>query len=280
MTSLAQIMQAHYKQLLLDFDLFFSADQVSHSGERGRLLEGVLSDFFSRTLPRRIAVGSGQIVSAWKPNISKQMDLVFYNAQDYALLINEKNFQIIPTEAVLSVIEVKSTLDKKSLSEGVKNVASAKVLRKFPRDKHPKTLGVLFCYKTLWKHPRTLFSNLRHIHEFADGLGPDLICCLDPGFLLVSCETLGQSVTNLSALLAGLEKESKFPADKYLFIRPLEFNREDILLHFYLILIDYLNRTLNIGVTMSQYTKTSTAWETVEFDFKTNEKRITLTGRN
>jgi len=31
-------------------------------------------------------------------------------------------------------------------------------------------------------------------------------------------------------------------------------------LYFYLILIDYVNTSLGIGVTMSQYIKTNTAW--------------------
>ena len=260
MPSLVQIMQAHYKKLLLDFEMSFSAEQVSHSGERGRLLESVLKDFLVSTLPRRVSIGSGQIAGAWKPNISKQMDLVLYNAFDYPLLINSGPYQLFPTEAVLATIEVKSVLNKIALNEGVENVASAKAVRKFPPEEHPKTLGILFSYKSSWKRPRTLFNNLCSISEFKNGHGPDLICCLEPGFLLVACDSLGQSITNLSTLIAGMEKQSDYPTGKYVFIRPMDYSREHILLWFYLLLIDYLNRTLHIGVNMSQYKKGSTAW--------------------
>jgi hypothetical protein len=63
-----------------------------------------------------------------------------------------------------------------------------------------------------------------------------------------------------------MEPENEYPPDKYIFIRPLKFSQEHILLWFYLLLIDYLNLTLGIGINMAQYTKTSTAWSTDTID--------------
>ncbi len=40
-----------------------------------------------------------------------------------------------------------------------------------------------------------------------------------------------------------------------------EVDKEHILLWFYLLVIDYLNRTLDIGVNMSQYKQASTGWQ-------------------
>jgi hypothetical protein len=84
---------------------------------------------------------------------------------------------------------------------------------------------------------------------------------LDPGFLLAATRPLGESVTRLGTVVAGMEKENSYPPDKLVLIRPYgDLSREHILLWFYLLLIDYLNRTLHIGVNMAQYVKSSSAW--------------------
>lgn len=131
---------------------------------------------------------------------------------------------------------------------------------KFPTGKHPRTLGIVFCYKTSWTPPRTLFRNLAYgIAENPD-CAPDLICSLEPGYILASTESLGESVTRVRTLLAGMEKENALPPDQFVFLEPMHFSREHILLYFYLLLIDYVNRTLDIGVNMAQYIKAGTAW--------------------
>jgi len=50
-------MQARFRRLLLDFEMTYSAEQVPHPGERGRLLEETLKTFLSAVLPNRIGVG-------------------------------------------------------------------------------------------------------------------------------------------------------------------------------------------------------------------------------
>ena len=51
-SGLVGLMQANYKRLLLDFETTFSAQQVSHAGERGRLLEEKLKSFLSLICPK------------------------------------------------------------------------------------------------------------------------------------------------------------------------------------------------------------------------------------
>lgn len=268
MSDLGQLMQARFRRLLLDFEMTYSAEQVSHAGERGRLLEETLRTFLSAVLPNRVGVGSGQIVEALKREPSKQVDIVLYDALNYPLLLSEGSFQLFPNEAVLAVIEVKSTLNRQYLKQGVENIASSKSLHKFPLHTHPATLGVLFCYKTSWKRPRTLLRNLSEGIKSNQRYAPDLICSLEPSFLLAATSPLGESVTRLNTLMAGTEKDSEFPPNKFVLVRPLEFSRERILLLFYLVLIDYLNRTLGIGVNMAQYVKSGTAWATDIIDLE------------
>ena len=132
MSDLAQLMQARFRRLLLDFEMTFSAEQVSHAGERGRLLEETLRAFLCSGLPQRIGIGSGQIVEALERKPSKQVDIVLYDALNYPLLLDEGSFQLFPNEAVLAVIEVKSTLNRRYLNQGLENIVSTKALRKFP----------------------------------------------------------------------------------------------------------------------------------------------------
>jgi hypothetical protein len=260
MSNLVQLMQARFQQFVLDFEMTFSAEQVSHPGERGRLLEQTLRAFLRQVMPNRVGFGSGQIVGPLKGNTSKQVDIVVYDVLDFPLLLDTGSYQLFPNEAVLAAVEVKSTLNKRFLLEAVENIASVKSLRKFPAGEHPATLGIVFCYRTAWAQPKTLFRNLAKGIAANTGYYPDLICSLNPGYLLASTESLGESVTRMGTLLAGTEKESTLPPEQFVFIEPLQFSREHILLWFYLLVIDYVNRTLDIGVNMAQYIKAGTAW--------------------
>jgi hypothetical protein len=56
MSDLVQLMQAWFQRLLIDFETTFSAEQVTHPGERGRLLEETLRSFLSSSLPNREAL--------------------------------------------------------------------------------------------------------------------------------------------------------------------------------------------------------------------------------
>ena len=262
MADLVHLMQAHFKKLIVDFEVQFSAEQVSHPGERGGLLEEALKNFLTNVLPSRVGIGSGQIVEALEKRPSNQIDIILYDALNYPLLLNEKPYQLFISESVLTVIEVKSTLNKTQLAKGLMNIASVKKLRKFPLRAHAPTIGALFSYKTSWKRPKSMLDNITKYTTANPMAIPDLICSLEPGFILAATNTMGVSVSNMGTLLAGAEKENTFPPDKFVLIRPLEFSKEHVLLWFYLLLIDHLNRSLNIGVTMGQYIKSSTAWST------------------
>lgn len=260
-------MQSQFKRLLTDFEVTYSAEQISHSAERGRLLETTLVNFFSTVFPKRIGIGTGQVVDAPGKEPSRQIDIVLHDAINYPLLLKEPGYQLFINESVLSVIEVKSKLNKKYLEEGITNINSARGLLKFPPKEHPQTLGGLFCYETTWKKPMTLFKNIQELTKADPAKAPDIICSLDPPYLVVSTNILGLSVTRMATPLAGMEKDNKYPSDKFLFIQPLQKSfSEHILLWFYLLLMDYLNRVLNIGVNMSQYIKSPSAWNIHEVD--------------
>jgi len=260
MPDLVPTMVAHFRKLLLDFEVRCGEAQVSHAGERGRLLEGSLMQSLRSLLPARVGLGTGQIVGAANGEPSRQIDLVLYDALNFPLLLNDPSYQLFMTESVLAAIAVKSTLDKAELEDAAANVSSAKAMRKFPEGKHPATLGAVFAYRTSWKKPQTVIENLYRLAGQTPEIRPDLVCCLNPGFIFAATNSLGPSVASLGTILAGTEKTEPYPQGKFALLQPLDGTQEHILLYFYLILIDHVNTSLGIGVTMSQYIKTNTAW--------------------
>jgi hypothetical protein len=252
-SGLVGMMKAQLGHLLLDFEISYSSDQVSHPGERGRLLEETLKSFLVSYLPKRVGIGTGQIIGAIDPEPSRQIDIVLYDAINFPLLLNESAYQLFPNEAVLAVIEVKSAILHPDLAKGVEVIRSAKSLHKFPPDVHPKTLGILFGYRG--RKSKVLIEDLKTC-EYK----PDLICSLKPSYLIVSTSSLAGQLSSLATLIAGVNSVSTFPQGKYVLIESLHYSKDNILLLFYLLLVNYINTSLNIGVDMGQYKRGTTAW--------------------
>jgi hypothetical protein len=161
-------------------------------------------------------------------------------------------------------LEVKSYLDKRRLEESIENIVSVKSKRKFPQDEHRPTLGVCFAYGMRWTQIDTF---LERFFQLSKDIPPehrlDLVVGLQPGFLLVFADTLKESIESLSLFFAGEEpRKIDLPSGHFCLISIYEekWNKENILLLFYLLISDYLNRVLDIGVPMSQYTKSPYAW--------------------
>ena len=109
-----QIFEGIANTMLTDFDQIQS--QIGHAGERGEDRETVVRDFLAKYLPKKYAIGSGQIIDRYG-GISRQCDIVIYDALNCPLLLVKEGYQIFPVEAVLGVVEVKSILNSRSLED-------------------------------------------------------------------------------------------------------------------------------------------------------------------
>ena len=90
------------------------------SGLEHRLLKGQLRELFvsnvlSSFLTNQLGIGTGVIVNQ-RGDESNQMDIVIYDRSLLPPLIREKHLGVYPAESVLATIEVKSRLDKASLT--------------------------------------------------------------------------------------------------------------------------------------------------------------------
>lgn len=93
-----------------------------HWGEDGRYKEIILSEMLNKHLPKNVSVGTGFVVN--QENISTQIDIIVYDSK-YPLMFEQGDFVIVPSESVLGIIEVKSSLDvtkaKKAVEKATEN---------------------------------------------------------------------------------------------------------------------------------------------------------------
>jgi hypothetical protein len=97
---------------------------ITRRGDKGEAREDPLREFFRRRLPTGFAVAKGEVVDL-NGGVSPQLDLMFYDrSANFAL--NAEDTQILPAEALLASIEVKSKLNKAEIDKSVK---AARLLR-------------------------------------------------------------------------------------------------------------------------------------------------------
>ncbi len=97
-------------------DLINALDQAhafikEHNLSRGLIAESVLRDFLRSTLPEIAKVSQGFVER--NGILSHQCDIIIYDRIHYAPLYSYGEIEIIPSEAIYAVIEVKSNIDAK-----------------------------------------------------------------------------------------------------------------------------------------------------------------------
>jgi len=172
------------KKLRQDFDELSS---VPHAGLKGQEAEDIVRRFLKGHLPKRFDVGSGFVIDP-TDNISKQTDVIIYDAINCPVYRASDTAAIIPSDNVASVIEVKSRLDKDARREAFANISEMKGLSKTKPPNMPflvttQTLCCLFAFST----PLTMEKLSEHYVEFTKSYGVgrhiDLIVVLDKGII-------------------------------------------------------------------------------------------------
>lgn len=166
---------------------------VPHHGTSGGEAEDILRKFLNSHLPRRFAATAGFVIDE-QNQMSRQSDVLIYDAENSPIYREGESSLILPADSIASVIEVKSKLSKKELSDAVEKVASVKKLIRSPITlmDQPVTFsdlilnsifGVVFAYgsKTSLE---ALAKNLRDLNKkMPRSEWTDLIVVLDKGML-------------------------------------------------------------------------------------------------
>lgn len=85
---------------------------ISHAGEKGRSLEIEVIKLLREFLPAAYGLSTGFVVwmSPLGPKLSQQLDIIIYDAVQYAPIVSLGSSDVFPLEAVYGYVEVKSTL--------------------------------------------------------------------------------------------------------------------------------------------------------------------------
>ena len=97
------------QKMRADFDEARTA--FTHSGLKGTAFENTVKSFLRAYLPEKLNVCSGQLIDA-EGRISKQLDVIIYDAHGTPILKQTGDLQVIPVECAYSVIEVKAHLSR------------------------------------------------------------------------------------------------------------------------------------------------------------------------
>lgn len=175
---------------------FQKISNIHHPTDKGENRVCILKQFLENYLPRRYSIGNGEIIDSHDV-CSRQCDIVIYDELNCPKLLNEKSSQVFPSESVYAVIEVKSSLDNKSLGESIENIKSVKSLSKesvlskqlapnvsSKGTQNPKTLGLVFAYTSNMELESItkMFSKLNKEVEMEHRI--NMICVLDKGLIL------------------------------------------------------------------------------------------------
>lgn len=85
-----------------------------HNPTIGILTEEILRKFLSTYLPKGVAVEQGFIIDE-NGKISRQIDIIIYDNLLYAPLYRINDIVVLPNKSVIEVIEVKTTVNSKTL---------------------------------------------------------------------------------------------------------------------------------------------------------------------
>lgn len=89
---------------------------IVHAGEKGRALEHAVTALLRSFLPAEYGLATGFIVfhSAEGPKLSRQLDIIIYDAVRSSPIISLETCEVLPLEAVYGYVEVKATLTSSS----------------------------------------------------------------------------------------------------------------------------------------------------------------------
>jgi hypothetical protein len=104
-----------------------------HNQVSGSRREDTLREFLSKTLPKRLAVATGE-VAASDGQLSPQIDIIIFDALDTPLLDRSESSVVVPVEGVYAVIEVASTLDGAKLQT---DAAKIRAVKGMPKTAYP-----------------------------------------------------------------------------------------------------------------------------------------------
>jgi len=106
-------------------ELFMTVN--GHHPTAGAFREKVWKSFFESIIPKKFTIQQGAFLIDSKGHVSRETDLVIFDEQYTPYVFKNRNIQFIPIEAVVAVIQCKSTkLESRKLIEWEKSIEDLK----------------------------------------------------------------------------------------------------------------------------------------------------------
>jgi hypothetical protein len=120
-----EVFAGGFAAALVDFSAkFLKSKQFKHAGTKGTERESGVRNFFAEYLPQTFAIMSGEAVDMYETR-SPQMDVMIYDKlRNFPIISGES--VILPIEALLVSVEVKSVLTREGFKQ---SLAAAKALK-------------------------------------------------------------------------------------------------------------------------------------------------------
>ncbi|MEN1710965.1 DUF6602 domain-containing protein [Pseudomonas aeruginosa] len=134
---------------------------TKHNPSTGALAEAVLRQFLKEHLPGGIGVEQGFIADA-SGNLSKQCDILIYDAHLYAPLYRAGGVVVVPVEAIIAIVEVKTSINRRAFHDVISYFRSFENLAL-----KAKTYLFMFNAPTLGAVSRS-FRTYRHPGEYQE----------------------------------------------------------------------------------------------------------------
>lgn len=172
-----------------------AAGVLTSSTSIGRARELIVNDFLRPHLPQRLSVVRGELIDS-KGDSSGELDTMLRDNQSLAWGVGGES--LLPVEAAVGVIEVKSSLDGDNLQDAIRKIARAKRLERLPHhgfyvptdDAHVeipprRTRGYVVAFAgPNWENVATrLRENLEWVDQDYLTLGPEVLLILGRGLI-------------------------------------------------------------------------------------------------
>lgn len=98
------------------------AGLLEHKPTIGHIREFFIQQVLTKFLPSGLTVGSGKVMSSENDQMSKQIDIIIFDNRFPKFSITGLPFEVLyPVEGVVATIEIKSTLNSKTLKKALDN---------------------------------------------------------------------------------------------------------------------------------------------------------------
>ncbi|MGE5372133.1 MAG: DUF6602 domain-containing protein [Solirubrobacterales bacterium] len=152
---------------------------LNHTGEKGYAREIFLQMLLQPYLIPKIGISSGVIINPTCGQ-SRQVDIILYNKEIIPPIVFTEGRCVVPCEAVLATIEVKSKLTNEELTTGiingrsVKDVGMGSLVSPTPNAKTPTSW--IFAYESDWNDTNKIKEKIRESIKRENDSAPGAPC--------------------------------------------------------------------------------------------------------